>query len=232
MNAKRVLRFLRDIAANNNKQWFQDNKEEYLLIKEEFENAVAEAIAYISYFDPSIARLDVKDVTYRFYRDTRFSSDKSPYKRHLGAYIAAHGKKSFHGGYYIHIEPNNCFLACGSYWLPTNILTSCRNEIMANTEEWLNCVESKEFLDYFGGNDNSLITDKQGFGLNRLKTCPSGFPRDYKYINYLRMKDYCCWHHVSDGFFDGDDWLSEMGSVFCAARPMLDFVNSVVDDYE
>ena len=48
MNAKRVLRFLRDIAANNNKQWFQDNKEEYLLIKEEFENAVAEAIAYIS----------------------------------------------------------------------------------------------------------------------------------------------------------------------------------------
>ena len=64
-----------------------------------FEQGVALAIARIATFDPSVAHLTVKDATYRFYRDTRFSKDKSPYKNHLGAYIAAHGKKALHGGY-------------------------------------------------------------------------------------------------------------------------------------
>lgn len=63
------------------------------------------------------------------------SADKSPYKNHFGAYINAKSKKALRGGYYIHLEPDHCLLAVGNYWLPTNILTSCRNEIMANTAD-------------------------------------------------------------------------------------------------
>lgn len=232
MNAKRILGFLENIAANNNRQWFIENKAEYDAVRADFEEGIRQAIAKISTFDPSVSHITVKDATYRFYRDTRFSKDKSPYKTHLGAYIAAHGKKAFHGGYYIHLEPAHCLLSCGNYWLPTNILTACRNEIMANTDEWLKCVRSPMFLEYFGADEQAGWDDTQGFGIEKLKTCPAGFPRDYDYVGYLRMKDYCCWHAVSDDFFDGEGWLDEMECIFLAGKPMMDFMNSVIDDYE
>ena len=230
MNTRVILSFLDDIAKNNTREWFQDNKKRYMLAWTDFEEGVAKAIARIAAFDPSIAHITVNDTTYRFYRDTRFSPDKSPYKRHLGAYIAAHGKKAFHGGYYIHLQPGECMLACGCYYLPTQILTACRNEIMANTERWMECVQNTAFLNTFGEPDSG--NPHRGFGLAMLKTCPSGFPRDYEHLRYLRMKDYCCWTHVADDFFEGDAWLEKMAVVFKTAKPMLDFVNAVIDDYE
>lgn len=241
MDAKRILRFLRQVMANNNREWFLEHKKEYEAVRADFEKGVQQTITRIMTFDDSIAHLSVKDCTYRFYRDTRFSKDKSPYKNHLGAYISAHGKMSLHGGYYIHLEPGHCTVACGNYWLPTNILTSCRNEIMANTEEWLRYVRNDEFLKYFGSDttDGSVATTEaesweqpQGFGLERLKTCPAGFPRDWEYIEYLRQKDYCCWHRVPDDFFQGDQWLDEAERMFRAAKPMMDMMNGVIDDYE
>lgn len=232
MNTNLILTFLRDVAANNNRPWFNAHKDEYLSARADFEAAIGRAIVRIAEFDESIAHLKVSDTTYRFYRDTRFSPDKSPYKRHFGAYICAKGKKALHGGYYIHVEPGACMLACGSYWLPTNILTSCRNEIMGNIDEWRHAVESREFRKYFGRPSGSGIESEKGFGIAMLKICPAGFPRDYEHIDYLRMKDYCCWTTVGDDFFEGDGWLDEACRVFRAAKPMMDFVNSVIDDYE
>ena len=155
MDQKRILKFLRQVMANNNREWFQEHKNEYEAIRAEFELGVRQAIDRITTFDKEIAHVQVKDCTYRFYRDTRFSLDKSPYKNHLGAYINAKSKKALRGGYYLHLEPDHCLLAVGNYWLPTSILTSCRNEIMANTAEWLRCVKNKvvaapEFTGYLG----------------------------------------------------------------------------------
>ncbi|NPD91357.1 DUF2461 domain-containing protein [Xylanibacter muris] len=232
MNTRLIFQFLRDISANNDREWFHANRAYYDEARADFEDGVAMAINRIAAFDPSVAHVTVKDSTYRFYRDTRFSADKSPYKNHFGAYIAAHGKKSLHGGYYIHLEAGHSLLSCGNYWLPTNILTSCRNEIMGNIDEWLRRVRNEEFLKFFGAPSSASWNDAQGFGLERLKTCPSGFPRDYQYIDYLRQKDYCCWHQVADDFFEGDGWLDTMERVFKAGKPMMDFVNAVIDDYE
>ena len=265
MDQKRILQFLRQVMANNNREWFQEHKKEYEAVRAEFELGVQQAIERITTFDSEIVHVQVKNCTYRFYRDTRFSPDKSPYKNHLGAYINAKSKKALRGGYYLHLEPDHCLLAVGNYWLPTNILTSCRNEMMANADEWLKCVESREFLKYFGSEepssfkehtngrngeshtslleDGQVVTDEgkanidswdqpQGFGLAKLKTCPSGFPKDWPHVKYLRLKDYCCWHAVSNTFFEGDDWLDEMELMFRAAKPMMDFMNSVIDDYE
>ena len=158
MEQKRIIKFLRQVMANNNREWFQHHKNEYEIIRAEFERGVQQAIERITTFDPDIAYVQVKDCTYRFYRDTRFSNDKSPYKNHLGAYINAKGKKALRGGYYLHLEPNHCLLAVGNYWLPTNILTSCRNEMMANTDEWLQCVESAAFQKYFGSGDAPAVS--------------------------------------------------------------------------
>ena len=233
MNTKRIISFLKDVAANNNRPWFQLHKDEYLACKADFEQDVARAITHLAAFDDEVAHLQVKDCVYRFYRDTRFSEDKSPYKRHFGAYICAKGKKALRGGYYMHVEPGNCMLATGSYWLPTNILTSCRNEIMGNIDVWREAVENKDFIDNFGKlNDGTWEQSSKGFGLESLKTCPSGFPRDYEFLQYLRMKDYCCWKRVSDDFFDGDDWYDEAMNIFKTAKPMMDFMNAVIDDYE
>ena len=78
METKRILKFLKDIAANNNREWFHANKAEYDDVRKSFNDGVAQAIVRISEFDESIAHLAVKDCVYRFNRDTRFSPDKSP----------------------------------------------------------------------------------------------------------------------------------------------------------
>ena len=233
MDQKSILKFLRQVMAHNNREWFQEHKKEYEAVRAEFERGVEQALQRIVTFDPEIAHVQVKDCTYRFYRDTRFSADKSPYKNHFGAYINAKSKKALRGGYYIHLEPDHCLLAIGNYWLPTNILTSCRNEMMTNTEEWLRCVESEEEESSTKEPTNVDSWDQpQGFGLAKLKTCPSGFPRDWAHARYLRLKDYCCWHAVGETFFEGDGWLDEMERMFRAGKPMMDFMNAVIDDYE
>ena len=233
MEAKRILQYLTDLSAHNNRTWYQEHKDEYLACRASFEQGVAKALTAISLFDPEIAHLQVKDCVYRFNRDTRFSPDKSPYKNHLGAYICAKGKKALRGGYYLHIENNQCLLAVGGYWLPTNILTSCRNEIMGNIDEWRRCVENKEFLQLFGKpGEGKWGTTERGFGLESLKTAPGGFPRDYEFIEYLRLKDYCAWMKVPDTFFEGDPWIDRAMQIYKTAKPMMDFVNNVIDDYE
>ena len=232
MDSKLIQNFLKDIMRNNNREWFQAHRAEYAAARAEFEQGVQLAIGRIAEFDPEVAHVTVKDATYRFYRDTRFSPDKSPYKNHFGAYINAHGKKALRGGYYMHMEPGDCMVAVGNYWLPTNILTACRNEMMGNTDEWLKCVESRAFKIYYGASEDVAPEAPQGFGLAKLKTCPAGFPKDWPHVRYLRQKDYCAWHRVGDDFFEGDGWLDNMEKMFRAAKPMMDFVNNVIDDYE
>lgn len=222
MQAARIIQYLKELSANNNRDWFLANKDEYEAVRSDFETAVQKAILRISSFDPSVSHLTVKDTTYRFYRDVRFSSDKSPYKRHLGAYIAAHGKKALHGGYYFHLEPGRCMVACGNYYLPTLILNAVRNTIISRIDEFRSLVENDAFRRYF----------PEGFGNEKLKTCPSGFPKDFPFMDYLRAKDYCCWHYVDDDFFNGDKWLDEFEMICRAAKPLMDFANDVIDDYE
>ena len=238
MDIDKILSFLKAVAANNNREWFAEHKQEYMTAKANFEAGINEAIARISVFDPSIAHLTAKDCCYRFYRDIRFSEDKSPYKRHFGAYICAGGKKSLQSGYYIHVQPERCFISGGAYWLPTNILTACRNEIMANIDEWRRYVEDKKFVKLYGRPAEGVmnisedeLSDK-GFGLSHLKTCPKDFPRDYEFVQYLRMKDYAFWHRVSDDFFGEDTWLDELAKMFKVAAPVNNFLNSVIADYE
>jgi len=223
MKALKTISFLRELSMNNNRDWFHAHKAEYQEAREDFELGVSELLREIAKFDSSISQLEVKDCMYRVNRDIRFSQDKSPYKTHIGAYIAAHGKKSLHGGYYIHIEPGNCMVACGNYYLPTNVLNACRWEIINNQERFGEAIGTKGFKKYFGGNIGNC---------GSLKTAPKGFPKDAPYMEYLRLKDYCCWHYVDDDFYEGDSWLPETVRMFKSAKPFMDFFNAVIDDYE
>lgn len=104
---KEVFDFLAQLSRNNNREWFNANKETYLQVREKFEDFAGQLIGKIAGWDEDIANsnLQVKDCTYRIYRDTRFSKDKVPYKTHMGIFICKGGKKSPNAGYYLHLEP-------------------------------------------------------------------------------------------------------------------------------
>lgn len=104
---KEVFDFLAQLSQNNNREWFNANKEKYLKVRGKFETFAQQLIGKIAGWDEDIANsnLQVKDCTYRIYRDTRFSKNKEPYKTHMGIFICKGGKKSPNAGYYLHLEP-------------------------------------------------------------------------------------------------------------------------------
>lgn len=221
MNVPVIFQFLKDLSENNNREWFQEHRAEYEVVREEFEKLLAAAITRISMFDESIRSVQPKDCTYRIYRDTRFSADKTPYKTHLGGYINAKGKKSDHCGYYIHLEPGNCMLAGGSYCPPPNILKALRQSIYENIDEYVSIVEDPSFKQYF-----------PVIGESFLKTAPKGFPKDFKRIDYLKCKDFTCAYKVDDSFFMDANWLDKMEEVFVQLKRFSDFTNFTIDDLE
>ena len=88
-----TFRFLKSIKKNNNKDWFDKNKDAYLAAKDDVGTLVNEVIAELVKFDKTLAGLSAKDCVFRIYRDVRFSKDKRPYKTNMGASINAGGKK-------------------------------------------------------------------------------------------------------------------------------------------
>ena len=189
--------------------------------QKEFEELLTAIIARISLFDESIVGIQAKDCTYRIYRDTRFSSDKTPYKIHLGGYINARGKKSEHCGYYVHIEPDNCMLAGVSRCLEPKVLKAVRQSVYDNIDEYREIVEDPAFKQYF-----------PVIGENHLKTAPKGFPKDFEYIDYLKCKDYTCAYMVPDAFFLAPDLLDKVEDVFKQLKRFADFTNFTIDDFE
>ena len=115
---KEILGFLKDLEANNTREWFDQNRERYDLTRKKF-LAVAEILIHeIRQFDEEIPVLNPKDCIFRIFRDVRFSNDKRPYKANYGSYIAKGGRKSGYAGYYIHVQPgaNSCkFLLRASF---------------------------------------------------------------------------------------------------------------------
>lgn len=215
-----ILDFLHDVAAHNNREWFEANRTRYEEARTLFAHEVEQLIALIARFEPEMTDLPVKGCLYRFHRDTRFSPDKSPYKRHLGAYMNTCGKKSMHGGYYFHLEPGNCLIAGGSYCLTPPVLRAVRQSIAANPEAFRDIVEKPRFRQLF-----------PQIGEDHVKTLPKGFDRNFPYPQYLRPKDYSVSHSIADTFFANPDWREQAAEMFLTMKPFLDYVNETVDDY-
>jgi len=221
MNIPVIFQFLKEVSANNNREWFNAHKDLYEEARGEFENLLSAIITRISLFDESIRGVQVKDCTYRIYRDTRFSQDKPPYKTHLGGYINARGKKSDHCGYYVHIEPGNCLLAGGSYCLPPKTLKAVRQAVYDNIDEFRGIVENPDFKQYF-----------PVIGEDFLKTAPKGFPKDFEYVQYLKCKEYTCYCNQPDSFFLASDCVDRTAEIFKQMKPFADFLNYTIDDFE
>ncbi len=216
-----ILDYLRDLAAHNDRQWFAEHRADYDTAQQAFRAIVGDMKERIAAFDPAVAPVEVKDTLYRIYRDTRFSPDKAPYKRHLGSYINPRGKKSMHGGYYLHLQPgDNSCLAVGSYCLTPQVLRALRWSIVNEAERFHRIVS-----------DSALADLHAVMGEERLKTCPAGFPRDFRYPDYLRPRIYDLFVPLPDAFFADSRWQERAADAFRTMKPFMDFVNETVDDY-
>lgn len=215
-----ILQYLADIKVNNSRDWFYENKSRYDDVRMRFENIVERLINSLTTIDPAVSLVTVRSTLYRFHRDTRFSLDKSPYKRHFGSYINSKGKKSQHGGYYLHFEPGNCLIVGGAYCLDSQILKAVRKSIVDDIDDFRNIVENCEFKKLF-----PVIGD------DHLKTLPVGFSRDFPYPQYIRPKNFAVLHQLPDDFFFQKDWVKQVTAYFKTMKPFLDFVNNVIDEY-
>ncbi len=156
---KRIIGFLTELSLNNNREWFQEHKEEYRQVQALFNDFTMKLVGAVSEFDPQIAQsnLGIKDCTYRIYKDMRFSKEKVPYKTHFGAYINRGGKKSPYAGYYFHIEAptihtpdftyqtkgllSRNLLAAGLYCYEPKVLKSLRDEFSVNGDSFLTAID-------------------------------------------------------------------------------------------
>nr|WP_321377963.1 DUF2461 domain-containing protein [uncultured Bacteroides sp.] len=221
MNIPIIFQFLKELSLNNNREWFNDHKDDYLKAQAEFENLLTAIIQRISLFDDEIVGIQAKDCTYRIYRDVRFSQDKSPYKLHFGGYINGKGKKSEHCGYYVHLQLGYCLLAGGSLCPPPDILKALRQSVYDNIDEYRSIVEDPAFKKYF-----------PVIGENFLKTAPKGFPKDFKYIDYLKPKEFICSYQVPDEFFLDEKMLDNVADAFKQLKRFSDFTNYTIDEFE
>jgi uncharacterized protein (TIGR02453 family) len=215
-----LFQFLRELRENNHREWFQANRKRYDALLKEYTGQLQQLIDRIAAFDPDIAGLEAKSCIFRIYRDIRFSPDKTPYKTHFGAYIAAHGgKASPYAGYYLHLEPDNAFLS-GGVWCPQPpLLKKLRQDIYDSMDEFLEIIENKCFKTLYPALDGET-----------LKRMPAGFPTDCVRDDILRHKDFTVSSTRPDAFFCTDDWMERTAEDFRILQPFNHFLNYSVSE--
>lgn len=221
---KEILQFLRDLSCNNNKEWFTANKQRYQEVLQTWYGFCEALICEIGKYDPDIAKLTIKDCTYRIYRDTRFSNDKSPYKTHFGVFLAKGGKKSMHAGYYFHIGtgedqayPHGHMIAAGNYCYEPQVIKILREDISYGWEEFKETVLDQA--------DPSFAVDMDG----ALKKVPKEYPADAPYADFMRLKSYSLFTHVDDNFILQPNLVERVSQLFLTTKPFNDYINRAVD---
>ncbi|MDR0370886.1 MAG: DUF2461 domain-containing protein [Prevotellaceae bacterium] len=221
MIIQEALQFLFELKKNNSREWFTENKARYDLIKKNHELLIGKIIAEIVTFDEGLKYLTAKECLFRIYRDTRFSPDKTPYKTHIGAYMAPDGgRKSPKAGYYFHLEPGNSFVSIGIWQPEPLVLKELRQSVHDNIDEYKEITENPAFSSYY----NILFDD------GKLKTVPRGFDKDLPHAELLKLKHYSYAHLLTDGELKEKDFPAYIADKFKIAYPFNNFINYTIDE--
>ena len=214
-----VFKFLKQLAKNNNKEWFDANRKTYEVCKTEFESVVKSVIDKSISFDKGLVGLEAKKCMFRINRDIRFSKNKSPYKTNMGASINPGGKKEMGAGYYIHIEPGKSFLAGGCYMPQPDVLAKIRQEIDYNAADFKKILNAKDFKTYF----------KELSPEDKLKTSPKGYPKDHPELSLLQNKHFIVIHHLKDADILDKNFPVYSTKVFKAMLPLNEFLRACIE---
>ncbi len=209
-----TFHFLKDIAANNNKPWFEAHKDQYTAAKTEVETYVGEVLRKLSGHDAVFGTIDARKCVMRIYRDVRFSKDKTPYKTNFGAGFTPNGGKMNGAGFYVHIEPDKCFLG-GGMWQPEGpALKAIRQEIDYNFEEFKGIVEAPDFRKLYPQVDGG-----------KLVKVPQGYSEDNAAIEYLKLKSFTVSANFTDDEMMKADAADKIAHACLVMRPFIDFLN-------
>ncbi len=217
MLSKDSLQFLDDLKANNNRDWFLDNKKQYEVFKKDYQQLVADFLDAMKPLDPTLEMLEVKNCTFRINRDIRFSKDKSPYKDHVGIWMSSGAKGMNRSGYYVHIARTGSFIAGGFYCPEAEDLKKVRKEIAFFHEDLEEIMNNKSFQKEFGDFDRNEN--------NLLKNPPRGYEKDHPAIEFLKLKSFETSQKFNIEEVLKEDFVSKMTQKLIVLKPLNDFIN-------
>ncbi|HEV7764580.1 MAG TPA: DUF2461 domain-containing protein [Thermoanaerobaculia bacterium] len=212
-----VFRFLNELRENNDREWFQANKERY-------EKKVREPILrFISDVGPRLQKISGAIVAdprpsggslFRIHRDTRFSKDKSPYKTHIGVHFFHESAKKSPSvpGFYLHIMPTESFIASGIWRPEPAALARIRDSIAGGSAEWKAFRKSK------------LVIEGDS-----LKRPPRGYAADHPDLEHLKRTDFVTSVQVSNKEMCSDDFLKTFADECRRMAPLVKFVSRSLD---
>lgn len=213
--SKSNFKFLKDLKANNDRDWFTENKSVYETHQANLVAFADEMIEKLNEHD-NVDTPSGKKSVMRVYRDVRFSKDKSPYKTYTGMGFRR-GTQLLRGGYYLHIESGKNFVG-GGFWGPNkDDLLKIRKGIETEETEFRKIFESEEFKSVFG--------ELRG---DQLKTCPKGFDKESSAVDLLRFKQYLVMKEFTDAEVQSAGFFEEANNVFKAMRPFLDLMSYIL----
>jgi uncharacterized protein (TIGR02453 family) len=209
-----ALKFLRDLAKNNDRAWFTPRKQFYETeLLEPLQALVADATDALRRAKISIGA-DPMRSTFRIYRDMRFSADKRPYKTNLGAYLPPGGSHDEPGGLYVHIEPGKSFMAIAFYQLDKTALLRWRSAMAKAPKRFQSTLKALE-------RNGLKISDES----ESLKRMPRGFEAlaDSPIAKYFRLGSFTVSERLSDKDVTGRRLIDRMVAIAKKAKPLLSY---------
>ncbi|MGN6249627.1 MAG: DUF2461 domain-containing protein [Ginsengibacter sp.] len=213
-----TLSFLKSLKKNNNKPWFDNNRDKYSAAKNNFEEFVASLLQNYSSIDEDLKGLAVKDCCFRINRDIRFSKNKTPYKISLSASFNRGGKKSIFAGYYFHLQPGGNSFVGGGLWRPEpNELKKLRQEIDYCLPEFKKIITATSFKKNYG----ELEREENQVLVN----VPKGYDKENPAADFLKMKSFVATKNLSDQEVLSPNLEKEIIKSFKALMPLVKFIN-------
>lgn len=210
----RTFRFLKELAAHNDREWFNANKERYIA---EVRDPL---LAFVRAFESKLDKISSQFVAdprphggslFRVYRDTRFSKDKRPYKTYAGLSFRHHASRDMPApSFYLHLEPGGSFAAAGLWHPPTDALRQVREAMVAHTPRW------------------KLASRSIDDGSDTLKRVPRGFEADHPLAEDLKRKSFTISTRFTQQQACAPDFLDRYAQACKKTAPLLRFVSDAV----
>ena len=216
------FRFLKQLRANNNKPWFNENKQRY---KDEVETPM---LAFIQAMQPVLAEISshyraIPKVNggsmFRIYRDARYVGDRPPLKEQVACQFRHElGRDAHAPGFYLQLKPGEIRLG-GGIWRPSSKpLRQIRTTILDSPNAWNRILQHKDIRKRFGG-----ISGDQ------LKTYPRGFDPEAEHIDDIRRKSFFLMATLPESAARSADFTATVGEHFRAATPLFEFLSHALD---
>ncbi|WWC65166.1 uncharacterized protein I303_107780 [Kwoniella dejecticola CBS 10117] len=230
--SQNTLNFLKNlqIPERNDREWFRSHEPAFRQAENEWKAFVGTVQLKFHEADDEVPILPPKDIIHRIYRDVRFSSDKTPYKRNFSMSTSRGGRKGIWAAYHLSISPNNkSLLACGVWQPGKDELALIRHRLLASPQQFRDCISAPDFVRLFGEAKDKKGKRQNVFGNDdALKVAPKGVEKDHKDIDLLKLRSIAVVHHFTDEQVIAKDFQEQLYDVLVVMRPFVRLLNDYV----